>query len=112
MLTVPLFTLLLLFNVLLLVLLILLILFSSCSILPSKIFILFVSLFILHVLFLWYFKLSLRVNFLLHNSQLNLHSLLLIFKDKSLSLSLNYCRQSGLGYDKAESFNFGINKDF
>ena len=33
-------------------------------------------------------------------------------KDKSVSLVLNYCRQSGLGYDKAESFNFGINKDF
>lgn len=33
-------------------------------------------------------------------------------KDKTLSLALNYCRQSGLGYDKAESFNFGINKDF
>jgi hypothetical protein len=35
-----------------------------------------------------------------------------ISKDKSVSLILNYCRQSGLGYDKAESFNFGINKDF
>lgn len=35
-----------------------------------------------------------------------------ISKDKSVSLALNYCRQSGLGYDKAESFNFGINKDF
>lgn len=35
-----------------------------------------------------------------------------ISKDKSVSLVLNYCRQSGLGYDKAESFNFGINKDF
>jgi len=35
-----------------------------------------------------------------------------INKDKSLSLALNYCRQSGLGYDRAESFNFGINKDF
>jgi hypothetical protein len=35
-----------------------------------------------------------------------------ISKDKSISLLLNYCRQSGLGYDKAESFNFGINKDF
>jgi hypothetical protein len=35
-----------------------------------------------------------------------------IGKDKSVSLVLNYCRQSGLGYDKAESFNFGINKDF
>ena len=35
-----------------------------------------------------------------------------INKDKSVSLVLNYCRQSGLGYDKAESFNFGINKDF
>ena len=34
------------------------------------------------------------------------------FKNKSISLSLNYCRQSGLGYDRAESFNFGINKDF
>jgi hypothetical protein len=33
-------------------------------------------------------------------------------KNKDLSLALNYCRQSGLGYDKAESFNFGINKDF
>lgn len=33
-------------------------------------------------------------------------------KDKSVSLILNYCRQSGLGYDRAESFNFGINKDF
>jgi hypothetical protein len=33
-------------------------------------------------------------------------------KNKSVSLVLNYCRQSGLGYDKAESFNFGINKDF
>ena len=33
-------------------------------------------------------------------------------ESKSISLSLNYCRQSGLGYDKAESFNFGINKDF
>jgi hypothetical protein len=35
-----------------------------------------------------------------------------VSKDKSVSLVLNYCRQSGLGYDKAESFNFGINKDF
>jgi len=35
-----------------------------------------------------------------------------ISKNKSVSLVLNYCRQSGLGYDKAESFNFGINKDF
>jgi hypothetical protein len=35
-----------------------------------------------------------------------------ISKDKTVSLALNYCRQSGLGYDKAESFNFGINKDF
>jgi hypothetical protein len=35
-----------------------------------------------------------------------------INKSKDLSLALNYCRQSGLGYDKAESFNFGINKDF
>jgi hypothetical protein len=35
-----------------------------------------------------------------------------ISKDKSVSLVLNYCRQSGLGYDKAESFNIGINKDF
>ena len=35
-----------------------------------------------------------------------------VFKNKSISLGLNYCRQSGLGYDRAESFNFGINKDF
>jgi hypothetical protein len=27
-------------------------------------------------------------------------------------LALNYCHQSGLGYNSAESFNFGINKDF
>jgi hypothetical protein len=33
-------------------------------------------------------------------------------KDKNTSLALNYCRQSGLGYSNAESFNFGINKDF
>lgn len=33
-------------------------------------------------------------------------------KDKNTSLALNYCRQSGLGYSSAESFNFGINKDF
>jgi len=35
-----------------------------------------------------------------------------ISKDKTVSIALNYCRQSGLGYDRAESFNFGINKDF
>ena len=33
-------------------------------------------------------------------------------KDKNTSLAINYCRQSGLGYSSAESFNFGINKDF
>jgi outer membrane autotransporter protein len=27
-------------------------------------------------------------------------------------LCLSYCCQSGLGYDKAQSFNIGINKDF
>jgi hypothetical protein len=37
---------------------------------------------------------------------------IIISKDKKTSLALNYCRQSGLGYDKAESLNFGINKDF
>ena len=45
-------------------------------------------------------------------AEYDLNSNIYIFKDKSISLSLNYCRQSGLGYDKAESFNFGINKDF
>jgi hypothetical protein len=45
-------------------------------------------------------------------AEYDLNNNLYIFKDKSISLSLNYCRQSGLGYDKAESFNFGINKDF
>jgi hypothetical protein len=45
-------------------------------------------------------------------TEYDLNSNIYIFKDKSVSLSLNYCRQSGLGYDKAESFNFGINKDF
>lgn len=45
-------------------------------------------------------------------AEYDLNSNVYIFKDKSLSLALNYCRQSGLGYDKAESFNFGINKDF
>ena len=42
----------------------------------------------------------------------DLNSNIYLSKDKSVSLVLNYCRQSGLGYDKAESFNFGINKDF
>jgi hypothetical protein len=42
----------------------------------------------------------------------NFNSSIYISKDRSVSLVLNYCRQSGLGYDKAESFNFGVNKDF
>jgi hypothetical protein len=37
---------------------------------------------------------------------------IIISKDKKTSLALSYCRQSGLGYNSAESFNFGINKDF
>jgi len=40
------------------------------------------------------------------------NSAIFISKDKTVSLTLNYCRQSGLGYSSAESFNFGINKDF
>ena len=35
-----------------------------------------------------------------------------IFLRNNYSLYLSYCYQSGLGYDKAESFNIGINKDF
>jgi hypothetical protein len=45
-------------------------------------------------------------------TEYDFNSSLYISKDKSLSLVLNYCSQSGLGYSKAESFNFGINKDF
>lgn len=45
-------------------------------------------------------------------TEYDFNSSLYINKDKSLSLVLNYCSQSGLGYNKAESFNFGINKDF
>ena len=37
---------------------------------------------------------------------------IIISRDKKTSLGLNYCHQSGLGYNSAESFNFGINKDF
>jgi len=37
---------------------------------------------------------------------------IIISKNKTTSLALNYCHQSGLGYNSAESFNFGINKDF
>ena len=35
-----------------------------------------------------------------------------IFLKNDYSLSLSYCFQSGLGYDRAQSFNIGINKDF
>ena len=35
-----------------------------------------------------------------------------IFLKNDYSLSLSYCFQSGLGYDRAQSFNVGINKDF
>ena len=35
-----------------------------------------------------------------------------IFLKKDYSLSLSYCYQSGLGYDRAQSFNIGISKDF
>ena len=45
-------------------------------------------------------------------TEYDFNSSLYISKNKSLSLVLNYCSQSGLGYSKAESFNFGINKDF
>jgi hypothetical protein len=45
-------------------------------------------------------------------TEYDFNSSLYISRDKSLSLVLNYCSQSGLGYSKAESFNFGINKDF
>jgi hypothetical protein len=42
----------------------------------------------------------------------DLNANIIISKDKKTSLALNYCRQSGLGYKSAESFNFGINTDF
>jgi hypothetical protein len=45
-------------------------------------------------------------------TECDFNSNIYLSKDKSLSLALNYCRQSGLGYNGAESFNFGINKDF
>lgn len=45
-------------------------------------------------------------------TEYDLNGNIYVFKNKSTSLSLNYCRQSGLGYDRAESFNFGISKDF
>ena len=35
-----------------------------------------------------------------------------IFLKNDYSLCLSYCFQSGLGYDRAQSFNIGISKDF
>jgi len=35
-----------------------------------------------------------------------------IFLKNDYSLCLSYCYQSGLGYDKAQSFNISISKDF
>jgi hypothetical protein len=35
-----------------------------------------------------------------------------IFLKNDYALGLSYCFQSGLGYDRAQSFNIGISKDF